>query len=152
MRYKTVNHIVNRLLWYEQDGFLWDILIVDHVYTRYVNGNIRNNTWRVAAGSDLQKCLDFIHVNIILYILLNAIDGKVYKSSKGIYKRSSSCVRVNNNSMDWFTCVTGINKGIRRRRRYSSSLLITLLGRSMTFTLISISGARTYRCCCTLTT
>lgn len=49
---------------------------------------------------------------MMLYkLLLNNIDGKLYKSVKNIYQSSESCVRINGKLTNWFDCKTGVKQG-----------------------------------------
>lgn len=66
---------------------------------------------------DLQKCFDFIDREMMLYklnVLVHDIDGKVYNSVKSIYQNSESCVLLNGQLTNWFSCNTGVKQGDNR--------------------------------------
>jgi hypothetical protein len=100
----------NSILAEEQNGFRADRSCEDHIYT--LSSVIRNNESVFSSFIDLRQCFDFIDRDMMLYkLLLNKIDGKVYRSIKSIYKHSVSCIRINNKLTDWFDCKTGVKQG-----------------------------------------
>jgi hypothetical protein len=94
----------------EQNGFRANRSCEDHIFT--LNSVIRNNKNVFTAFIDLRKCFDFIDREMLLYkLLLNRVDGKMYKSIKNIYASSSSCVRINGKLTEWFECNNGLKQG-----------------------------------------
>ena len=100
----------NDILADEQNGFRKNRSCEEHVLT--LSSIIRNNKTVFAAFVDLKRCFDYIDRDLLLYkLLLNKINGKWYNSVKSIYSSSSSCVRLNDITTDWFRCVTGVRQG-----------------------------------------
>lgn len=100
----------NNILADEQNGFRKGRSCEEHVFT--LSSVIRNNKSVFTAYIDLKRCFDYIDRDMLLYkLLLNAIDGKMYNSIKSIYASSSSCIRLNNKTTDWFECRTGVKQG-----------------------------------------
>lgn len=100
----------NGILADEQNGFRKDRSCEDHLFT--LNSLIQNYANVYVSFIDLQKCFDFIDRDMMLYkLLLNNIDGKLYKSVKNIYQSSESCVRINGKLTNWFDCKTGVKQG-----------------------------------------
>lgn len=94
----------------EQNGFRKNRSCEDHVFT--LNSVIRNSKSLFVAFIDLRKCFDFIDREMMLYkLLVHDIDGKVYNSVKSIYQNSESCVRLNGQLTNWFSCNTGVKQG-----------------------------------------
>lgn len=49
---------------------------------------------------------------MLLYkLLLNNVDGKMYKSIKNIYASSYASIRINNTLTNWFHCTVGLKQG-----------------------------------------
>lgn len=109
---KTLTHNLenSNILVDEQNGFRKYHSSEDHVFT--LSSIIRNNSAVFTAFIDLRKCFDFINREMIFYkLLLNGIDGKLYKSIRNIYQHSSSCVRINDKLTEWFGCNSGAKQG-----------------------------------------
>ena len=72
---------------------------------------------------DLQKAFDFVDRDVLLYKLLsNGIDGKIYNSIKSILSDTSSCIKLNGMSTDWFPYWQECDRGIVVRLQYLLSL------------------------------
>ena len=122
--YKTYSSILNsrivsyfeELRWFadEQNGFRRNRSCQDHLYV--LNSIIRNrkcdNLHTFAAFVDMQKAFDWVDRNLLLLkLLMNNIDGKIYKSIKAMYTDTVSAIQLNQYLTDWFPCTSGVRQG-----------------------------------------
>ena len=98
----------------EQNGFRKNRSCLDHIFT--LNSIIKNRQEKklstYCAFIDMEKAFDFLDRDLLFYRLLKYnIDGKMYKSIKSLYGKTTSCVRVNNMKSDWFGSSCGVRQG-----------------------------------------
>ena len=98
-----------------QAGFRRHYSTIDHIYTLtsiiQERLSIRKQKLYVAFV-DLRKAFDMIsHSKLLNTIYKDGIRGKIYCTIKAMYESLISCVRVNNNSTDFFQCEKGVRQG-----------------------------------------
>ncbi len=104
----------NNLFVDEQNGFRRNRSCQDHVFT--LNSIIRNQLLQgkstYCCFIDMQKAFDWVNRDLLFYkLLLNNIDGNVYKCIKALYNNPTGCVRLNDYSTDWFDIDSGVRQG-----------------------------------------
>ena len=122
--YKTYSGILNNRLvtffedqqWFvdEQNGFRKGRSCQDHIFclTSVIRNRFNQKLPTFSAFIDFQKAFDWIDRNLLFYkLLMNNVDGKMYKAIKTLYSGTESAVKVNNLMTDWFQCTSGVRQG-----------------------------------------
>ena len=87
----------------------------DHIYSltsiRQTSMNDKESVF--AAFIDLEKAFDWVDRDLLMYRLLQYnIDGRMYHAIRSLYRRTESCVRLNNSLLsEWFLVENGVRQG-----------------------------------------
>ena len=121
--YKIFTSIINgRLTKYMEDGRYSDVQngfrsnrsCTEHVYM--LDSAIRNasNNGNIlyTCFIDLKKAFDFVNRDLLMLKLLrNGVDGKMYNIIEAMYSNPKYCVQVGGNVTNWFNSSNGVKQG-----------------------------------------
>ena len=106
---ETENKLVD-----EQNGFRKGRSCNDHIFTltSVIQARLQERHSTFCAFIDMKKAFDFVNRELLFFKLLhNNIDGKMYKSIKALYSKTSSRVQVNDCFTSWFLTTSGVRQG-----------------------------------------
>lgn len=122
--YKVYSGILNSRLvnymedidWFveEQNGFRGGRSCQDHIFslTSLIRNRLSVKKHTYVAFVDMQKAFDWVDRDLLLLkLLINNIDGNLYRSIKSMYSDTLSAVRINGMCTDWFQCNSGVRQG-----------------------------------------
>ena len=107
--YETNNLFAN-----EQNGFRPKRSCCDHIFS--ITSIIRNRVYfkesTFACFIDFQKAFDFVDRDLLFYrLLLDNVNGKMYKAIRCIYNHTISAIRINGKLTKWFNIDYGVRQG-----------------------------------------
>ena len=104
----------NNILKDQQNGFRSNRSCEDHIFVldSLVNTKLQKGEQVVAGFIDFSKAFDLVDRDLLLLKLLrDNVDGKMYWALKSIYQDTRSCIRVNEHHTDWFNIHNGVRQG-----------------------------------------
>ena len=105
----------------EQNGFRSGRACIDHIFsiTTIIRNRLSSKLPTYACFIDFQKAFDYVDRELLLYrLLLDRVNGKIYKAIKAIYDKTISTIRLNGKFTEWFN----INYGVRQGDSLSTTL------------------------------
>ena len=98
----------------EQNGFRRGRSCQDHLFciTSIIRNRLTFSKPTYAAFVDMQKAFDWIDRDLLfLKLLINNINGKIYKAIKSMYTNTIGAIKLNGLQTDWFDCISGVRQG-----------------------------------------
>ncbi len=91
----------------ENIGHVKIIYILNHI----IRNRQQNNESTFAAFVDFEKAFDWVNHKLLYKLLLNNVDGKMYKAIKTLSTNTSSAIKLNMYQTEWFKCISGVRQG-----------------------------------------
>ena len=114
INYRLTTHLENGILSDTQNGFRTKRSCSEHIFTldSVIRGVNDNNKHLFACFIDLQKAFDYVDRDLLMLKLLkNKVDGKLYYAIKSLYKNPKCCVQVNDYVTNWFDTNNWVKQG-----------------------------------------
>ena len=104
----------NNLLGEEQAGFRAEYSTLDHIFTLHclIDIYLKNKKRLYCAFVDYRKAFDMVdRCSLWQKVLAMGINGKVLKVIQNMYANAKSCVQLNGNFSEYFSCNIGVRQG-----------------------------------------